>query len=114
MMSEPFNLVTVVDVDQNQAMKPERKTKSRRLRSKAELAQFTSGLTNKQQFDQLFKAYNYLNERNQKLETEINNLKAILSLCVLNPAHGVQTVEQSQLPQLYQERINLFIQCMKP
>lgn len=73
----------------------------------------TFGPTNKQQFEQIANYLNHLNEKITQLEQENNNLKSIISLADLKPLYDFQSVENSQLPQLYNEKLKVFTQCMK-
>ena len=80
---------------------------------------YQSGPTNRDQFQTLFSATDKLNNqllelqaKIYQLEQENNNLKSIIGLSNINPYYQINSIDENQLLNLYNDKITQFIQCV--
>ena len=72
-----------------------------------------NGPTNREQFQQLFNMVSELQNKINHLEQENTTLKAMIALSQLMPGYANNSIDNSVLPELFKEKYEMFIRCMK-
>jgi len=91
----------------------ESKKKKKRKQRTIKPQQYATGPTNREQFQHLFALVDQLQKKINQLEHENLNLKAIVGLSNICPNYQQQSIDQQQLPQLFEDKVQNFSKCMK-